>query len=748
MSSGTGSGYDLPSEPPRGLAGVAGQERIVLPLKAVDVWFEIFGDLAEVEMDQVFHQTASVPLDVVYSFPLPAQAAVFNCELIVNGHVTAARVEEQERAKEIAETMKAAGHRVTLVEQERENLFTLSLGNVQPNDLIVVRFAWFQILDSLQENKTFRVPFTPGIRYIPGTRLLRSDRGTGVHGDTAEVPDASRISPPRIDQLHPEAALVSVGGTLDNCLAAEGSISSPTHPVLVQPKPSSYEITLALTDTVPDRDFVLVWKEKPASQLIQRSISCSDESHCYAVVRLDAPADVPVSDCSEHDYYFLVDRSGSMAGQKWECATEGLHAFLAELGPEDRFWLTLFESHFQDFAEKPLKVSDVKRDPNFLSLRDLGVTGGTNLFPALEHLFDQISVHSANRAPIVLLITDGQIGNERAVIKLASKHREVPIHTFGIDTAVNDAFLKELAVQHHGTSALVTPNDDIVGTVSRLGYRLRRPVLTNLSVSPGWEPSRPFPDIHSNEHVLVALRGPKNGKNFEVTGKLTGAANQSYRFDLVASSAALPRLLWARQRIGGLLADEQKQEAIKLAIEQNLICEGTAFIAYDLETKVPVSSQEFYQPSIVQYAAAPAAPAFHRHPSHSRRPRPSSGDDKIAMEACALNPVRPPSTTPPNSATLDQAAAISARYPQTISERKRALIAATKSTVLNSAIGQTLLQLLIFWAEKIEDRRLRVANMLACFTVDEDLTGIEDFIQDHITEPELKTDCLWLVAQL
>jgi Ca-activated chloride channel homolog len=217
-----------------GLIAWLEKTRIVLPLKAVDVTFDVRGDLAEVSLDQVFHQTANRPLDVLYTFPLPAEAAVFRCELIVNDRVIQARVEEQARAREIAKKMKEAGHRTSLVEMERDNLFTLSLGNVQPDDLIVVRFAWFQVLDHSQGTKSLLIPFTPGVRYIPGNPLLRSNRGKGTMDDTDQAPDASRISPPRIDQLHPDAALISLQGKLDACFIEKTSVSSATHPLALR----------------------------------------------------------------------------------------------------------------------------------------------------------------------------------------------------------------------------------------------------------------------------------------------------------------------------------------------------------------------------------------------------------------------------------------------------------------------------------------------------------------------------------
>src|SRR5947208_13418402 len=115
-----------------------------------------------------------------------------------NVSIISARVEEQALARQIYTERKAAGQRAALVETDRENLFTLSLGNVQPGDLVVIRFAFFQKVDRLNRELSLRVPLCPGVRYIPGKPLLRSPSGKGTLNDTDEAPDASRISPPRI----------------------------------------------------------------------------------------------------------------------------------------------------------------------------------------------------------------------------------------------------------------------------------------------------------------------------------------------------------------------------------------------------------------------------------------------------------------------------------------------------------------------------------------------------------------------
>ena len=174
-----------------GLIAWLEKTRVQLPLKAVECRFTVCGELLNVVIDQVFRQNNLRPLDCLYSFPLPGTAAVYQCEMHVNGRLIKARVEEQEEARRIGKEKKEAGFRTGLVEMERDNLFTLYLGNLQPNDLVVVRLAYFQTLTRLKDWTSFNIPFCPGVRYIPGAPLLRSNSGKGVVDDTDQVPDTS-----------------------------------------------------------------------------------------------------------------------------------------------------------------------------------------------------------------------------------------------------------------------------------------------------------------------------------------------------------------------------------------------------------------------------------------------------------------------------------------------------------------------------------------------------------------------------
>ena len=556
----------------------------------------MIGAAVDVEIDQVFHQSADRPLDVTYSFPLPSKAAVYRCEMIVNGRTIRAKVVEQEAAREIARRKRAEGRRTALVEMERGNLFTLSLGNVQPDDVMVIRFAYFEELDAWKDELALQIPFSPGVRYIPGEPLFRTNSGKGATDDTDQVPDASRISPPRIDEMHPDAARLSLSGKLDARDVDLCSISSPTHATAVRPKDNAFEIFLPMNAAVPDRDFVLRWRRAARPNLLSAAWISSDQEADYALVQLRAPDEVP-GNREGVDIYFLVDRSGSMAGEKWAKTAEALIAFVNAAAQRDRVWITFFESDYQDFAEKPLERDALLRDPNFQSLAKLGTDGGTELLPALRHVLTIEQRFSTQRRSHVVLITDGQVGNEEAVLQAVSGHA-FPAHCFGIDHAVNEAFLRQLAGQQRGTCVFLTPNDDLVRPIAILGSRLSRPALTDLTLNGGWElADTDLPDIHAGQVVFASIRAASRSSKIDVAGKDAAGRPVTLALETQAVETDLPRLIWMKHRIDSLLQDGKDREAVALAEKANLVCRGAAFIAWDDAEKVPIAQDEVYQPS-------------------------------------------------------------------------------------------------------------------------------------------------------
>ena len=322
----------------------------------------------------------------------------------------------------------------------------------------------------------------------------------------------------------------------------------------------------------------------------------SDQEADYALVQLRAPDEVP-GNREGVDIYFLVDRSGSMEGEKWAKTAEALIAFVNAAAQRDRVWITFFESNYWDFAERPLERDALLREPNFQSIAELGTRGGTELLPALRHVLTIEQRYSTQRRSHVVLITDGQLGNEEAVLQAVSG-RALPVHCFGIDHAVNEAFLRQLAGQQRGTTVFLTPNDDLVRPVAILGSRLNRPVLTDLALDGGWElADTELPDIHAGQVVFASIRAGGERTDINVAGKDAVGRPLIVALETQAVETDLPKLIWMKRRIDSLLQGGNDREAVALAEKANLICRGAAFVAWDDAEKVAIAQDEVYQPS-------------------------------------------------------------------------------------------------------------------------------------------------------
>lgn len=258
--------------------------------------------------------------------------------------------------------------------------------------------------------------------------------------------------------------------------------------------------------------------------------------------------------------------------------------------------ITLFGTTCRDFAEAPLSKAQLIADANFRSLARLGTLGGTEMGPALRHVMDSAAAHSPQRHKHLFLITDAQVGNETAILKIASAMPDFRVHCFGIDTALNDSLLIALTRQQGGTFHSLTPNDDIRAAVTALGRTLRLPVLLDLAVPPGWElAGAKIPDLYAGQIRYFSAR-TTGSTSLELQARTPEGRPVTIAFAFQPASVKAAYWQWCKERIARHLDAGERPQAIALSIASNLICPLTAFIAWDGLEKVAVAEQELVQP--------------------------------------------------------------------------------------------------------------------------------------------------------
>ena len=221
-----------------------------------DVDMDISGLVARVKVRQEFRNTSQAWVEGAVRFSLPDKAAVDRMRLHIGERFIEGEIQEKEHAKKTYEQAKASGKKASLVEQQRANLFTTSVANVAPGELVVVEIEYLEDIRYEKGQFSIRFPMTLTPRYISGTAL--PDRvGSGWAPDTDRVPDASRITPPQVTRSN--AHQLSLTANVNAGMPLE-IIASRYHPVSISERKNRYSVSLRAGSVAMDHDFELVWR--------------------------------------------------------------------------------------------------------------------------------------------------------------------------------------------------------------------------------------------------------------------------------------------------------------------------------------------------------------------------------------------------------------------------------------------------------------------------------------------------------
>jgi Ca-activated chloride channel family protein len=165
--------------------GLITKEDIQIPLVGVDVYADIIGRGARVKISQKFINKEEKSLEVIYKFPLPENSAVSKFRAKVGDKIIEGEIEEKNKAFEMYGDALIEDNGAYLLEEERPNIFTLSIGNLNPDTFAILEIEYICLLETDNNEVKFFLPTTISPRYIP-------DDMYEVDG----IPEDEKINPP------------------------------------------------------------------------------------------------------------------------------------------------------------------------------------------------------------------------------------------------------------------------------------------------------------------------------------------------------------------------------------------------------------------------------------------------------------------------------------------------------------------------------------------------------------------------
>ena len=578
------------------------------PLEHTEVRAEVSGYLASTSVTQSFTNPFTEVIEAVYTFPLPGDAAINDFLMVVGERRIRGLIRPRAEAEAIYAEAKARGYTAGLMTQERPNIFTQNVANIEVGGAVDIKVTYFQTLGYEDGRYEYYFPMVVGPRYIPGKPLKEGgagegDRtkvgGEGTSPDTEAVPDASKITPPLMPEKMRSGHDISLLLDIDAGMNIDpDSLESIAHKVSIETV-SAERIVVKLTDEdrILNRDFVFRWgmdNAKPVGGVLTHR----GDNGGFFTLMLQPQLDPADADVTPREVTFIMDVSGSMHGIPLDASKEVVSKSLDTLRPDDIFNIVYFAGSNGQVFEKPAANTpeNIEKAKAFLKQKQAG--GGTEMVAGMQRALN--AEHNPAYLQMYTFFTDGYIGNEADIHRLAKEHTEARFFAFGIGSSVNRHLIDGIGEYGRGKVHYCFPRDQKMGDRAAATFydMIDSPVMCDIDIDWNGLPVKDvFPsnvnDLFAGQPIQLCGRyeGPAEGTIY-INGRV-GARQVS-----IPVTVKLPEreernkalgAIWARKRIDDLTKQmltkpndkSLEQQITDLALEFNLMSQYTAFVAVD-----------------------------------------------------------------------------------------------------------------------------------------------------------------------
>jgi Ca-activated chloride channel family protein len=573
-----GPAADKPSGPY--LVGKTGKADILMPLREMTADVRIAGVIAHATVTQVFGNDGKVPIEALYVFPASTRAAVHAMRMRIGERTVEAQIEQKDKARQKYEKAKANGQAASLLEEQRRNVFTMSVANILPGAEIEVELEYSELL--VPEDGEYELVFPT----VVGPRYTGAD-------------EAEWAANPTLGEGEKEPYRFDITVEVESPIPIQ-SISSPSHVVKVKHIGKSRAKVGLVGTGGGTRDFVL--RYSLADKSVETGVMLFEQDGGgHFVVMMEPPAKPKASQISPREYIFVLDVSGSMSGFPLDTAKALMRKLLSGLGKGDYFDVVVFAGASATLSDVPIEASTANVEDVIEAVESLSGGGGTELMQALETAFDIPPCGEEGISRTLVLVTDGYVSVEAQSFKLVRERLgDANLFTFGIGSSVNRALVEGLSRAGMGEPFVVLDPGAAEKEAKRFRSYVSSPVLTDVDVSfdglaavdvlprPG-----AIPDLMARRPVVIVGRyeGEARGR-ITIEGK-QGAKPYSRTFEVASADSGegnLPlRWLWARRwadtledQLFLLPGDDDLEDAITLlGLDYSLLTSLTSFVAID-----------------------------------------------------------------------------------------------------------------------------------------------------------------------
>ncbi|KAK5904483.1 hypothetical protein CesoFtcFv8_006040 [Champsocephalus esox] len=395
--------------------GLLTSGKVPVPLKSVEVELEVRDHVATVVSTLNYENKEDKPLEAVFVFPMPGDAAVCHFSATIGQTQIVAEVKEKQKAREEYDDALSSGQQAFLLEESDQSpdIFSLSVGSLPPGESASIRLEYVtELAVQADEGLRFILPAVLNPRYHPQGSAGGSVQVTSVPASLVpySLSFSARVSSPR-----------PVSKVESNC---------PLDPLeYLNTEQSQATVKLAAGHKF-DRDVELLIYYKDAHQptaVVEAGQTSAKSGTLMGdpVVMLSLYPEFPqavmssLASCGE--FVFLLDRSGSMQRDRIKSARDTLLLLLKSLPMGCFFNIYSFGSSHEHIFPKSVEYSQETMEEALKKVGEMEANlGGTEILRPLKDIYSHACIPNQPRQ--LFVFTDGAVGNTKEVINLVKKN--------------------------------------------------------------------------------------------------------------------------------------------------------------------------------------------------------------------------------------------------------------------------------------------------------------------------------------
>lgn len=549
-------------------------------LKSVNVTGNFVENVGLVRVTQEYLNTNTITsAESIYNFDLDASSTINSFVMQVGKKVIIGQVKEKTQATKEYSDAKDAGIKTSILDKLSDTSYRVKIAGINPGETVTITYEYAYTLDRL-DGLTGRYKFVLPTNIAP--KYTGSPNKT--LGDSVFAQSMEKIT---YSDSPGYTFEINLNFTSKKTIEFVGSLTNKIDIKIV----SLNSVQVSSTTSPAGGDFNVLVDIKPGSSL--HCIQDASSGDRYYMVTHTIP-DQTIDTPQPKNYYFFLDRSGSMQGEKMTQAVNALKSFIVQLDENSLFNVISFGSSFSKLTPGLARATPIHKGYSMRVVESYAADmGGTEIYPCLEYALNETVDNPHEK--IFVFLTDGQVSNVQSISKLIKSHSNVRIFSVGIGSDADRNLVRVMAEQSAGDFKFVADAKNLNACVTSIANTVNKQYYTNVRFGDEWIV---YPSVYAGKTYNFV---GKNMTDFKLKGS-NPITNETFEIDLAEQLVldSEPASNFTPQIYANVLikylqtldsTPELIDQIVKLGVGYQIMSKYTSYILVDSEVTVESPGQ-------------------------------------------------------------------------------------------------------------------------------------------------------------